>query len=145
MKRPLLCLALAGSLVAAGYVLAQHAARGGPADSPAIRVLLEQTLAEKLNGKEAKVTLIEVTKGPGEAASPHRHPGPVVGYVLEGELEFQVEGRPLHTYHKGDVFFEPAGALHAVSRNPSKTQPVRFLAFFLMGAEEKRLVIPANP
>jgi quercetin dioxygenase-like cupin family protein len=106
---------------------------------------LEQVLAEKLNGKEGKITLVEVTKAPGEAGAPHRHPGPVVGYVLEGELEWQIEGQLLKTFHRGDVFYEPAGVLHAVSRNPSKTRPTHFLAFMLTSRDEKRIVIPEKP
>jgi quercetin dioxygenase-like cupin family protein len=145
MTRQLLGVALGVVLGAAGYGLAEHATKHDPAEGAKTRVLLEQVLSEKLGGKEAKVVLVEVEKAPGNAGARHRHPGPVVVYVLEGELESQVEGQPRKTYRKGDVFFEPAGALHAVSRNPSKTRPARFLAFFLTARDQKELVLPEKP
>jgi quercetin dioxygenase-like cupin family protein len=145
MTKQFLLVALGAILGAAGYALARQDAREGHADDTKPRVLLEQVLAEKLDGKEAKVVLLEVVKAPGAESAKHRHPGPVVGYVLEGEMEMQIEGQPLKTYKKGEVFFEPARGLHAVSRNPSKTTPARFLAFFLVPKEEKQLVIPEKP
>jgi quercetin dioxygenase-like cupin family protein len=44
----------------------------------------------------------------------HTHPGEEVIYVLEGSLEYQVEGQPPTTVKAGDVLFVPAGAVHAV-------------------------------
>ena len=35
-------------------------------------------------------------------------------YVLEGSLEYQVEGQPTRTFHAGDALTVPAGAVHAV-------------------------------
>ena len=63
-------------------------------------------------------------------------------YVLDGELESQVDDGPIKVYKKGEVFYEPARALHAVSRNPSKTKPARFLAIVLTDKDEKKLVLP---
>src|SRR6516225_3818239 len=37
-------------------------------------------IVEKLDGKETKVTVVEVTLKPGQAGEPHRHPGPVIGW-----------------------------------------------------------------
>jgi quercetin dioxygenase-like cupin family protein len=136
---------LGALLGAAAYAAAQQAAPREPASGQRVKVLLEQALAEKLDGQETKVTLVEVEKAPGHASAAHRHPGPVVGYVLEGELESQVEGQPLKTYRKGEVFYEPARALHAVSRNPSRDAPARFLAFFVTAKDAKDLVIPEKP
>jgi len=34
-------------------------------------------------------------------------------YVLEGTLEYEVEGKPPVTLKAGDVLFVPAGAIHA--------------------------------
>ena len=33
-------------------------------------------IGEKLDGKETKVTVVEVTLRPGQGGEPHRHPGP---------------------------------------------------------------------
>jgi quercetin dioxygenase-like cupin family protein len=43
----------------------------------------------------------------------HRHPGEEIVYVLEGALEYQVEGRPPTTLRAGDVLFIPAGTIHS--------------------------------
>jgi quercetin dioxygenase-like cupin family protein len=44
----------------------------------------------------------------------HKHPGEEIIYVLEGSLEYQVEGQPPATVNAGEVFFVPAGTVHAV-------------------------------
>ena len=49
---------------------------------------------EQLNGEQARATTQEVTFEPGAASAPHRHPSPVFGYVLEGDLEFQAGDVP---------------------------------------------------
>jgi quercetin dioxygenase-like cupin family protein len=43
----------------------------------------------------------------------HTHPGEEIIYVLEGALEYQVEGKPPVTLKPGDVLFIPAGTIHA--------------------------------
>jgi quercetin dioxygenase-like cupin family protein len=111
---------------------------------PRAREVLRQALKEKLDGKGAQVILVEVRIAPGEGGKPHRHPGPVVGYVLEGAVEIQIDDGPLRTYHKGESFYEPARALHKVSRNASPTEPARFLAYMLTGEDERQLVLPAE-
>jgi quercetin dioxygenase-like cupin family protein len=49
----------------------------------------------------------------GAVAPRHTHPGEEIIYVLEGLLEYEVEGRPPVTLKAGDVLFIPAGAVHA--------------------------------
>ena len=44
----------------------------------------------------------------------HKHPGEEILYVLEGSLEYQVEGKPPTTLKAGEVFFVPAETIHAV-------------------------------
>jgi quercetin dioxygenase-like cupin family protein len=44
----------------------------------------------------------------------HTHPGEEIIYVLEGSLEYQIEGQPSTTYNAGEVLVVPAGAVHAV-------------------------------
>ena len=43
----------------------------------------------------------------------HYHPGEEIIYVLEGALEYQVEGKGAVTLKAGDVLFIPAGTIHA--------------------------------
>ncbi len=144
MSRPFLCVAIGIALGAAGLALAQQT---GPDKGPSrgkIKTLLEQELKEKLNDKQGKIVVLELESAPESGSRPHRHPGPVVGYVLDGELEVAVDDGPVKVYKKGEVWFEPARALHRVNRNPSKTKPARFLAFMLMTTDDKHLVLPAK-
>jgi quercetin dioxygenase-like cupin family protein len=50
---------------------------------------------------------------PGAAFPAHKHPGEEIIYVLEGTLEYQVEGKPPVTLKAGDVLFVPAETAHA--------------------------------
>ena len=143
MKRQFLCLAFGIAVGAAGLARAQQAPKDkGPGRR--FKPLLEQELKDKFNGKQGKIMVLELEAAPGSDSKPHRHPGPVIGYVLEGELEVAVDDGPVKLYKKGEIWFEPTRALHRVNRNPSKTKPARFLAFMLMTTEDKHLVLPAK-
>ena len=90
-----------------------------------VKTLIEQ----KIDGIDHPLVFMQVVElGPGVESKPHRHPGPVFGYVLEGELLTQVEGAVAVTYKPGESFYEPAGHIHVLARNPSKSKPTRFLA-----------------
>jgi quercetin dioxygenase-like cupin family protein len=62
----------------------------------------------------------------------HRHPGSVLGYILDGELRFGVNHEPPHVIPAGGTFFEPSGALHTTNESVSPDTPARFLAFFVV-------------
>lgn len=49
---------------------------------------------------------------PGSFATRHKHPGEEIIYVLEGILEYQIDGSPPVVLKAGDVLFVPAGAVH---------------------------------
>ena len=74
------------------------------------------------------VTAVEVSYPPGGASKPHRHPGFVLGYVLEGEVRFQVRGEALRTYRAGEMFYEAPGSVHLVSANASGKRRAKILA-----------------
>ena len=44
----------------------------------------------------------------------HFHPGEEIIYVLEGSLEYQVDGQPTKVYDAGEGLTVPAGVIHAV-------------------------------
>ncbi len=50
----------------------------------------------------------------GGAFPKHSHPGEEVVYMIEGVLEYQLDGRPPVTLKAGEVLFIPAGTVHAV-------------------------------
>ena len=51
---------------------------------------------------------------PGAAVPRHTHPGEEIIYILEGSLEYQIEGQPPKTFNAGDALTVPAGVIHAV-------------------------------
>lgn len=62
-------------------------------------------------GREVVQARVDID--PGVAFPKHTHPGEEIIYVLEGSLEYQVEGKPPVTLKAGDVLFIPAGTIHA--------------------------------
>jgi quercetin dioxygenase-like cupin family protein len=123
-------IALALSLTA-GAVFAQQPAQ----------VMIKEL--PQMPGKTVEVYLIE--RGPQQGNDPHIHPtAAVFGYVLEGEYEWQVRGGPVKRFKAGEMFYEAPGDVHEVSYNPSKTQPVKLLVFFVKDKDAPRTV-PAKP
>lgn len=123
-----------------GLTLAQTAPDHG--SGPVVKVLSSVEVREEVSSKPAQATTLEVTFAPGVAGTPHRHPGPIFGYVLEGELIFQAGDEPERRLKTGDTFYEPAMALHAVSRNPSDKSQTRVLAVMVHPRDAKGMVIP---
>ncbi len=126
--RPTLLTALACATVLA---CRPAEGRGGtpPSGGGSGRVALTQALPP-LNGRALTVTVVEVTYGPGDSSKPHRHPCPVIGYVVQGALRSQVLGGPAAVYRAGDTFYEAPNGVHLVSANASDRDSVRFLAYF---------------
>ena len=81
---------------------------------------------DDVQGREMRIRLSE--RDPGNGSAAHRHPCcHTFGYVLEGTYEFKVDDEPVRVLKAGEVFYEPPNALHAVSRNPSATDKVKYL------------------
>lgn len=66
-------------------------------------------------GREAVQARIDIA--PGATAPWHRHPGEELIYIIEGTLEYQLEGRAPVRVKAGDVLFVPAGVAHK-AHNP---------------------------
>jgi quercetin dioxygenase-like cupin family protein len=80
-------------------------------------------------GKEA--LMITVEYAPGATAAIHRHNAHVFVYVLEGSVVMQVRGGEEVTLVPGLTFYEGPQDVHVVGRNASKTEPAKFLLFFV--------------
>jgi len=76
---------------------------------------------------EAVLGLAEIA--PGAMAGRHRHPGIEIGYVLEGSVTLEHEGRPAKALKTGDSFKNEPGVHNA--RNTGTT-PVKILAVYLV-------------
>jgi quercetin dioxygenase-like cupin family protein len=60
-----------------------------------------------------EVIQVRVDFAPGVAFGRHSHPGAEVAYVLEGTLEYQLDGEPPVKLKAGEALFIPAGTIHA--------------------------------
>jgi len=119
--------AIGGWLVATGELGIVPSFAQAPAASPGQRSteLFNRVMDDAL-GRRLTVRLTE--RDPGNGSAAHRHPGShTVGYILEGSYEVKINDGPAQTLKPGDVFYEPPNALHAISRNASTTQPLRYL------------------
>jgi quercetin dioxygenase-like cupin family protein len=78
------------------------------------------------------MTLV-VAYPPGDPGTPpHRHSGPAFGYVLEGEMLFELEGEPERVVRAGEVFWEPGGdVIHYQDGNNRDDMPLRFTVTML--------------
>jgi quercetin dioxygenase-like cupin family protein len=85
---------------------------------------------------------VEVHYGPGVASPVHRHPGFVLGYVLEGTVRFALKGQPERVVETGQMFYEPPGSVHQVSSNASNEKPARLLAL-IFAERGEQLTRPA--
>ena len=119
----------AAAILCAAVVGCHNAPPAVPAGASTDRIAFSQTLP-RMDGDRLSATLVEVVYGPGGSSPPHRHPCPVIGYVVEGRFRTQVEGGPETIYRAGESFFEEANAVHVISANGSDKEPVRFLAYF---------------
>lgn len=78
----------------------------------------------------ADVMTVVIEYPPGSAgAPPHRHPsGPAFGYMLEGEMLFELEGQPPRVIRAGEAFWEPGGdVIHYSDANNSDDVKSRFV------------------
>lgn len=76
----------------------------------------------------AHVMTVVVEFPPGDAGTPpHRHPGPAFGYVISGEMLFELEGQPPRVIRAGEAFWEPGGdVIHYSDGNNRTDIPSKF-------------------
>ena len=84
---------------------------------------------------------VEVDYAPGAASPAHTHAKSafIFAYVLSGEIESKVNDGETRIYKAGESWSETPGARHQVSRNPSKTEPAKLLAVFVVDSGDKPL------
>lgn len=68
-------------------------------------------------GREAVTAVAEFQ--PGATVGRHTHPGEEVGYILEGTIILEQEGKPGVTLTVGQTFFIPAGTIHNATNKTS--------------------------
>jgi quercetin dioxygenase-like cupin family protein len=80
------------------------------------------------DGADLMTVVIEYPPG-SAGAPPHRHPsGPAFGYMLEGEMLFELEGQPPRVIRAGEAFWEPGGdVIHYSDANNRDDVKSRFV------------------
>jgi len=90
--------------------------------------LMSKDLAN-VPGKEGVMLTVEYP--PGSSDPIHRHNAHAFVYVLEGSIVMQVRGGKQVTLTPGETFYEGPADVHVVGRNASKTNPAKFVVFFV--------------
>ena len=83
----------------------------GRAQPPGVKRTDLQRHDLSVPGRE--VVQVRVDIAPGVVAPRHSHPGEEIVYVIEGVLEYRLDGKPPVTLRAGEVLFIPARAIHA--------------------------------
>lgn len=124
------------TLLALLAILMTITASAAAPDSIVRKLLLTANIA----GTKAvdRVEIREITFAPGEKTGAHLHPCPIVGYIASGGVILQVEGQEPQQLNAGDAFFEPANT--KILRFDAIDQPTKFIAYYLLGKDDKELI-----
>ncbi|KUI00223.1 cupin [Mycolicibacterium acapulense] len=93
---------------------------------------------------DAHAMTVVVDYPPGSpGAPPHRHPGgPAFGYMLEGEMLFELEGQPPRVIRAGEAFWEPGGdVIHYSDANNRDDMRCRFTVTMICVPDQPMLVL----
>ena len=95
---------------------------------------------------QAEVMTAAVELPPGDPGTPpHRHSGPVFGYMLEGERTFELEGESERVIRAGEAFWEPAGdVIHYQAVNDLGDAKSRFVAVMIGVPGEPMLALVSD-
>ena len=117
--------------VAAASLLPTGLEAQTPAPARPVVELARHALTGPLEAFE--VVLVELNSPPGGSSGPgHRHPGPVLGYVVEGQARFAINNEPVQVLPAGSTFFEPTGVVHSSGGSAKADAPARVLAFMVV-------------
>jgi len=120
------------SLLAAAAATALDDATSAQQGSASVMPTRRDVIRQELPGEPPRdLSLVEVTYPPGTGSPPHLHANGVMAFVVSGAVTSKVGDGPEQTFHPGDAWWEPAGAIHRVSRNASSTEPATLLAIYV--------------
>ena len=88
-----------------------------------------------------EVVQVRVDLDPGVAFGKHWHPGEEIVYVLEGALEYQIDGKPAVTLRAGDVLFIPARTVHS-ARNVGKDNGAELATYVVDKGKPLVVMVP---
>jgi quercetin dioxygenase-like cupin family protein len=128
-RKILTIAAIPGALMLAGAALAQPTA---------LQRTIVQTQDVSVPGREAVVARVEIA--PAGVAGWHTHPGDEISYIMEGEVELLIAGKPSRVYKAGEGFVIPAGTVHSAKNSGSV--PVKLVGVYVV-EKGKPLATPA--
>jgi quercetin dioxygenase-like cupin family protein len=127
MKRILLGLSIV-AFACASAALAQQGA-------------IKRTPLQKIEFPDGYVTVVGIAEVPvGGSAGRHTHPGIETGYVLDGEADLMVEGKPDQHLKAGDSYQIAAGVPHDAKVSGDK--PLKVLGVYVVD-KSKPMATPA--
>ena len=91
------------------------------------------------DGYKTVTGLAEVA--PGHASGMHTHPGIETGYVLEGEADLLIDGKPPLRLKAGESYSIPAGVVHDAKVHGDKS--LKVLGIYIVD-KTKPLASPAK-
>jgi quercetin dioxygenase-like cupin family protein len=91
-----------------------HSSHAGGAVQQAPGLWRTDPQRQDLSVPRREVVQARVDIGPDAPCVKRTHPGEEIISVLEGSLEYQIEGQPPMTFNAGDALTVPAGVVHAV-------------------------------
>ena len=112
MKTTRMMTGVAAAALIATISLASHAAQSEEVRLGDIK--RTNLMKEDLSIPGREVVQVRVDFPPGVDAVRHNHPGEELVYIIEGELEYRLDGRSPVTLKAGDVLLIPYGTHHAV-------------------------------
>jgi len=135
VRRAILALATLGIIGSAGVA-------GSPgsviAQAPAFKRTILQQADISVPGHEVVSAVAEFQ--PGASVGRHTHPGEEIGYVIEGTVSLEQQGKPTVTLGPGQSFLIPAGTIHNATN--TGTGVARLLATYIV-EKGKPLATPA--
>ncbi|AWW42879.1 cupin domain-containing protein [Streptomyces cadmiisoli] len=108
---------------------------------PTVQILASvpgTTIPENAVAKTVLITL----PGGDAGSPPHRHSGPAFGYVVKGEMIFELEGEPQRVIKAGETFWEPgADVIHYQGANNLPDGETAYLATILSAPGQPVLTV----
>ncbi|HEV7309622.1 cupin domain-containing protein [Ensifer sp.] len=86
-----------------------------PANAQQPGVERTDLIQQDIEAPGREVVQARVDIAPGAVSIKHNHPGEEVAYVLQGVLEYRLEGRKPVTLKAGESLFIPAGLAHVAA------------------------------
>ncbi|HEX7793093.1 MAG TPA: cupin domain-containing protein [Vicinamibacterales bacterium] len=115
------------SFATTAMLVGMLAAVAGQAPAPFKRTVLQQ-FDLSAPGREAVMAIAEIQ--PSAAAGRHTHPGEEIGYVLNGPVVIEIDGKPAKTYQTGDALMIPPNTIHNARNTGSSV--VRILSTYVI-------------